>query len=240
MAVLDQLHQSCLIQDDPCPRTTSRCIAATTLTALNTAAAAPATSPSAATTARTTTASCTARPARPGSPSSRGRPSSTPNSPTTRSWGSWSTSTTAAGLDRPPGWWGSARTPSPGWHSWPVSMPRTPTTRSWIFPPATREVQFDEKWAFVGKKQVNCDPNDPDDDQRGDYWDFVAYDPEHRLVLVVVPGARSLENAELIVEETKARLGDEPPTLMTSDELAAYATAIETTFGVPAPPPERR
>src|SRR3954468_11352877 len=27
---------------------------------------------------------------------------------------------------------------------------------------------------------------------------------------------------------------------MTSDELAAYATAIETTFGVPAPPPERR
>jgi hypothetical protein len=92
----------------------------------------------------------------------------------------------------------------------------------------------------VGKKQKNCDPNDPDDDQCGDYWDFVAYDPEHRLVLVVVPGAWSLENAELIVEETKARLGDEPPALMTSDELAAYATAIETTFGVPAPPPEQR
>jgi hypothetical protein len=60
----------------------------------------------------------------------------------------------------------------------------------------------------VGKKQKNCDGNDPDDDHCGDYWDFVAYDPEHRLVLVVVPGARSLENAEITVEETKARLGD--------------------------------
>ena len=51
----------------------------------------------------------------------------------------------------------------------------------------------------MGKKQKSCDPNDPDDDQCGDYWDFVAYDPEHRLVLVVVPGARSIENARLIV-----------------------------------------
>ena len=92
----------------------------------------------------------------------------------------------------------------------------------------------------MGKKQKNCNPNDPDDDHRGDYWDFVAYDPEHRLVLAVVPGARSIENAELIVEETKARLGDEPPALMTSDELPAYAMAIETTFGVSVPPPERR
>ncbi len=91
----------------------------------------------------------------------------------------------------------------------------------------------------MGQKQKNCNVNDPDDDHRGDYWDFVAYDPEHRLVLIVVPGARSLENAEITVAETKARLGDEP-LLMTSDELAAYATAIETTFGVPTPPPERR
>ena len=103
----------------------------------------------------------------------------------------------------------------------------------------TREVQFDEKWAFVGRKQKNCNVNDPDDDHCGDYWDFVAYDPEHRLVLIVVPGTRSLANAEITVEETKARLGDEPP-LITSDELAAYATAIEATFGEPAPAPERR
>ena len=70
-----------------------------------------------------------------------------------------------------------------------------PTTSSWAFPPSTREVQFDEKWAFVYKKQRNCDPADPRDDHRGDYWDYVAFDPEHKLVLAVVPGARSEENA---------------------------------------------
>lgn len=92
----------------------------------------------------------------------------------------------------------------------------------------------------MGKKQKNCDPNDPDDDQCGDYWDFVAYDPENRLVLAVIPGARSAENAEAIVEEVKQRLGEEPPALMTSDELPAYATAIETRFGEPVPPPVER
>ena len=35
-----------------------------------------------------------------------------------------------------------------------------PTTNSWDFPPKTREIQLDEKWAFVGKKQHNCDPDD--------------------------------------------------------------------------------
>jgi len=27
----------------------------------------------------------------------------------------------------------------------------------WLFPPATREVQFDEKWSFVGKKEKHCE-----------------------------------------------------------------------------------
>ena len=115
--------------------------------------------------------------------------------------------------------------------------PRTPTMSSWLFPPETREVQFDEKWSFVAKKQTNCDPDDPADDHCGDYWDFVAYDPEHRLVLAVIPGARTEENAEAIVGEADARLGGAPPELITSDELPAYETAIEATFGEPVPAP---
>ncbi len=56
------------------------------------------------------------------------------------------------------------------------------------FSPRTREVQLDEKWSFVGKEQEDCDPDDPADAQEGDWWDHVAYDPEHRLVVSVVPG----------------------------------------------------
>ena len=79
------------------------------------------------------------------------------------------------------------------------------------FFPRTREVQLDEKWSFVAKKQKNCDPADPADDHKGDWWDHVAYDPEHRLVLAVVPGARVVESAEEVVGEVKDRLGDRPP-----------------------------
>ena len=115
----------------------------------------------------------------------------------------------------------------------PDNMLKLPTTSSWLFPPQTREVQFDEKWAFVAKKQKNCDPANPADVHKGDYWDHVAYDPEHRLVLAVIPGSRSIENAEAIVTEVKQRLGGEPPELITSDEAPAYPTAIENAFGVP-------
>jgi hypothetical protein len=109
-------------------------------------------------------------------------------------------------------------------------MPTTLTTSSWLFPPRTREVQFDEKWSFVNKKQKNCDPADPADDHKGDWWDHVAFDPEHKLVLAVVPGARVSENVEEVVAEVKDRLGDQTPALMTSDEYAAYETVIAATF----------
>jgi len=56
------------------------------------------------------------------------------------------------------------------------------------------------------------------------------------LVLAVIPGARSIENAEAIVAEVKDRLGGTPPVLITSDEYPAYETAIELAFGEPVPP----
>jgi IS1 family transposase len=93
----------------------------------------------------------------------------------------------------------------------------------------------------VGKKQKNCDPTNPDDDHCGDYWDHVAFDPEHKLVLAVVPGARTGENARAIVAEVKLRVGGRHPELITSDEYPAYAGAIEETFSEPiSAPPERK
>ncbi len=113
-------------------------------------------------------------------------------------------------------------------------------TSSWLFPPRTREVQLDEKWSFVHTKQKHCDPTDPADDHKGDWWDHVAYDPEHRLVLAVVPGARTLENAEEIVAEVKDRTGAQPPDLMTSDEYPAYAAALEAVYAEPVEAPAAR
>ncbi len=114
---------------------------------------------------------------------------------------------------------------------WPASMARAFTTNSWRFPPLTVEVQFDEKWSFVAQKEANCDRSDPADDHKGDYWDHVAYDPESRLILSVVPGARTIENTEILVEDTRRRTGGRLMNLMTSDDYPAYETAILHAYG---------
>jgi IS1 family transposase len=115
--------------------------------------------------------------------------------------------------------------------AWPAGTPATSTTSSWLFPPNTREVQFDEKWSFVFKKQEHCDPEDPADDNHGDWWDHVAYDPESRLVLAVVPGARDTESVEEVVGEFKHRTGGRVPDLATSDDYPAYETALLNAYG---------
>jgi IS1 family transposase len=112
-----------------------------------------------------------------------------------------------------------------------------PTTRWSRFPPRTRQVQFDEKWAFVAKKQAHCDRDDPADDHKGDYWDHIAFDPEHRLVVAVVPGARDVENTEALVTEFRRRTGDRTMDLMTSDSYPAYETAILAAYGETVTPP---
>lgn len=92
----------------------------------------------------------------------------------------------------------------------------------------------------MAKEQAHCDPSDPEDDDEGDWWDHVAYDPEHRLVLAVVPGARSIENAEELVGAVRDRLEGRVPELMTSDAYPAYESAIEATFSEPSDEPPRR
>jgi IS1 family transposase len=93
-------------------------------------------------------------------------------------------------------------------------------------------------WAFVGKKQKNCDPANPADDHKGDWWDHVAFDPEHKLVLAVVPGARVTESVEEVVTEVKDRLDEQPPALMTSDEYSVYEAVIEEVFSQPVVAPQ--
>jgi IS1 family transposase len=110
-------------------------------------------------------------------------------------------------------------------------MPGNSTTSGWLFPPNTREVQFDEKWSFVFKKQEHCDPDNPADDHKGDWWDHVAIDAESRLVLAVVPGTRDAESVEEVVAEVKQRTGGRVMDLMTSDDYPAYETAILQSYG---------
>src|SRR3990170_6363719 len=116
-------------------------------------------------------------------------------------------------------------------------MPR-PCTRNWsLFPPRTDEVQMDEKWAFVAKKQKHCDDQDPADARLGDCWDHVALDPAHRLVLSVVPGKRTAEHVQELVQDAKRRTQGRMLNLITTDEYPLYQQAILDAYGQTVTPP---
>jgi IS1 family transposase len=94
-------------------------------------------------------------------------------------------------------------------------------------------VQLDEKWAFVARKQEHCDPADA---RRGDSWDHVAFDPEHRLVVAVVPGKRTAANCHRLVEEFARRTRRRVMELMTSDDYPSYKIAILDVYGLRSVP----
>jgi hypothetical protein len=118
-------------------------------------------------------------------------------------------------------------------------MPKNSTRNSWPFPPRTREVQVDEKWGFVAKKEASCDPLDPLDRLRGDDWDHTAVDPESRLLLALVPGKRDGATCGRLIRQVHDRTGGRTDLLITSDEHAPYETAIREVYGVPTPRPRR-
>src|SRR5947209_15167955 len=103
--------------------------------------------------------------------------------------------------------------------------------------PETRELPMDEAWSFVAKKEKNCDEDDPEDRFRGDCWDHVVFDPEHRLVVSVVPGERTAESVQELVGDVKGRLDGRVPDLITTDEYAPYEGAILEAFGTEVVPP---
>ena len=104
------------------------------------------------------------------------------------------------------------------------------------FSPTTREVQFDEKWSFVFKKEANCTP---EEESCGDNWDHVAIDAESRLVLSVVPGKRTAENCLQLVEDVRKRTDGRTDLLLTSDEHGPYKTAIEKVYAIEVAQPKK-
>lgn len=89
----------------------------------------------------------------------------------------------------------------------------------------------------MAKKEKNCDPTDPADDHKGDTWDHVAFDPESRLVVSVVPGERSAENVAAVVQDFRRRTGGRVMNLITTDGYSAYEEAILDAYGETVTPP---
>jgi len=90
-----------------------------------------------------------------------------------------------------------------------------------------RQLQFDEVWGFIGKKQKNV--TNEDDQQLGDVWTFCAIDADTKLVPSYKVGKRTNETADAFVADVASRMANRVQ--ISSDALNVYVEAIEKTFG---------
>lgn len=90
-----------------------------------------------------------------------------------------------------------------------------------------RQLQFDEIWGFIGKKERHV--RSEDDPTFGDVWTFCAIDPETKLVPSFKVGKRTSATANAFVADVKARMANRVQ--ISSDALREYVEAIELAFG---------
>jgi IS1 family transposase len=89
------------------------------------------------------------------------------------------------------------------------------------------QLQFDEIWGFIGKKERHLRPDD--DPQYGDVWTFCAIDRDTKLVPSFKVGKRDLATADAFVSDVASRITNRVQ--ISADALKAYVDAIEMTFG---------
>jgi transposase-like protein/IS1 family transposase len=90
-----------------------------------------------------------------------------------------------------------------------------------------RDVECDELWAFIGKKQKRVRPDD--DQNLGDCYTFVAIERHSKLVLNIAVGKRDQHTTNAFVEGIRhatARSAFQ----ITTDGFAPYKSAITTTL----------
>jgi IS1 family transposase len=90
-----------------------------------------------------------------------------------------------------------------------------------------RDVECDELWAFIGKKQKRVRPED--DQSLGDAYTFVAIERHSKLVLNIALGKRDQSTTNVFVEGIRQATA-RTPFQITTDGFAPYRSAITTTL----------
>lgn len=92
--------------------------------------------------------------------------------------------------------------------------------------PAT-DVQADEIWGFIGKKEKNKGPDQEDDDSLGDCYTWVAMDRNTKLVLAFVVGRRTSDCAALLMGRLRLATDRGTRFQLTTDGLTTYIAAVD-------------
>lgn len=90
-----------------------------------------------------------------------------------------------------------------------------------------RDVECDEIWGFVGKKQKRVKPED--DPNKGDQYAFVAIERNTKLVLNFALGKRNQATTDIFIEGLRHATAHQDFQI-TTDGFAPYRSAITTTL----------
>jgi IS1 family transposase len=93
-----------------------------------------------------------------------------------------------------------------------------------------QQIQLDEVWGFIGKKQRNLSVSDSPD--MGDVWTFCAIDRDTKIVPCFKVGKRDTATANAFVGDLAARLKGRVQ--ISADGLKSYIQAVENGFGADA------
>lgn len=92
-----------------------------------------------------------------------------------------------------------------------------------------RQIQVDEIWGFIGKKQRSVMPEHEGDLNQGDVWTFVALDPESKLVPSFICGKRDFAHTHAFALDLYGRMKNKVQ--LSSDGMNQYIGVIDDVFG---------
>lgn len=90
-----------------------------------------------------------------------------------------------------------------------------------------RDVELDELWSFIGKKQKRVRPDD--DQNLGDCYCFVAIERHTKLVLNIAMGKRDQATTDVFIESLRHATAS-TSFQITTDGFSPYKSAITTTL----------
>jgi IS1 family transposase/transposase-like protein len=94
-----------------------------------------------------------------------------------------------------------------------------------------QDVQADEIWGFVAKKEAHKNPFEGDDMYMGDAWCFIGIERRTKLVLAFELGKRTETSAGRFMAKLAKATHPDVPFQLTTDGLPAYPTAVGRNLG---------
>jgi transposase-like protein/IS1 family transposase len=94
-----------------------------------------------------------------------------------------------------------------------------------------KDIECDEIWGYVGKKEGHKTMDEYENDTIGDAWAWVALERNTKLVLAFTVGKRTLDHAMELMFKVRRATSPSSRFQLTTDGLKAYVAAVDEMLG---------